>query len=1188
MAEAVKEQSLFDKIVDLNNRAGRFALETVGIDVDAANKALYEGIGSVSSLVGSEEVKVPVTENTSAQKPEADIIASPLNKAAVEPAAIDPEIQKNIMTYEQGLKDFIPYLNTLPDYMIGFGLASVPMNLKPEQSIEQIGSVDGVFEQKSLDSSQKVIQHLNYLLELDKTKSIGTSKHQSTAFDPNNADDMKKMFLGKVGEVIAEKKTELNGLQGDDRSAAEAEIVKLENFRDKSIPQTIDAMVYLQGKGVLDGTVTLASAVQQSQTQINSSNQQSQPSGTNNQAQGAQQQPSSSQGNEPTEGEIVLSTGIIEGLLFAAGSKIKDFDKFGLSASIVTPLKPGEVGGEFGANSQDMLAKAIVLVKKLEGETNPNGEYSQAVGQQLKKAILTNPDLEMLRTELKIPLMDEATAKRYFGGAPLGSDAAAIGQHAVWKQNVEDQPHIKELDNFIWALDTLHAADQLDTENKAKSTTAANVVMDGMHMAMKKWAPGLMDMLQDFFNSDFGKMLAPILAMFGINVNRMFGDKSDPDPETLVPLVGNGFDLFYEAAAEELGDGAVHADIMLKTKENIMGSMDGNIAFDAAMNLLFKDKGDAYIENIVENALDNALKESNPADARYAFSKSLLAAGQQYANGQDLDIAQINALLDQATKNMNDVDKELAAAVTKSLNQPAVATVTVKPEAEDDNSIAVNDKHQITLISTPDTTIYDQDPMRYAPEMVKAIQQGLISAHADLGLSTKPENMMKADGSLTEVFDMGTNKMLQELLLRAQVHDHIESNSTITQADLDGFERKLTLENIAVVEDYMKAKGVSDADFQKISGNLRELGDDFKSIDPNNSNEGEPVKDSVLIQSLVPASLFDLKLEDLALKQEVKKAPTPKVIPSIGGYKATEAKAEEQKPEEPETIVAQYNRVAQAGLPPVSFKTLNKLTPEQSKYFRDEKLDLDKVFDDKIGIKEGSSTYYLLEPEKYGIMNSGVDMIVAMRDGYKVDIRGINYEQDKISPISLNGGARSVDSILTFIDKPNGGSIRQGVASGVGGMYVLAPNSENNSRGVHLEKGTQYFFGNDARAYNAPQIKASGSKFEAFRPDSGASKSEPIVVADNKTYYPGQDTLKGWTGVGNRWIKTFNGASGAIGGLFESDPKAAIEQNSSDMSTNDASGKFEAGDFPKFTGHDPFDDGNNAWSNSNAGGNGGL
>tara|TARA_R110001592_G_scaffold29350_10_gene106659 strand:- start:34419 stop:38957 length:4539 start_codon:yes stop_codon:yes gene_type:complete len=665
--------------------------------------------------------------------------------------------------------------------------------------------------------------------------------------------------------------------------------------------------------------------------------------------------------NPPVNQDVAVgdATFAVEAVLFQLGGQLDNLpgvggmiSQFGLTDTIIKPLTQADLqDGTFGANSQDLASKLIMGLKMINGDEKADGTYSHAVGENLRVAIMTKPEFQFIRDQIKSA---DGTPLRMFGageGALSGGSAeeqqrlaralltfdetkpAALADTAtdaekeayaakMQERTQFEQTHqkdlqaVRQLNAFFSGMDTLQQNGLYDN-NKAKATNQTNIMLDAASGLLDQWAPGIKDWLQDFFsNSQFGQMISGIMSQFfGINVGRLWGDRDDAAAlERSQPLIEDNFASFYNAAKNDLGEGADHAAIIAKTRETIMEKMDGG-AFKMAMNVIFKGQDEGVIEKAVEDALNAAQNSTDLATAQQAFSQSLLTSGEQFRNGQSLDASEtdrLNTYLLETTKELQVIATNPTVPTVDHTANPGAAGAVVGggsdtdldvPGDDDDgsqlgSSAAINavvspdgatreratdapavdaevvnagDKN-VELVYTPNKDEWIQGPRRYAHGRVDDLQSVLGNNAEKLGLSLNADGMKNTAGEYSDMFTPYTNAVIEETLIRAQIQSLEDQNIVITQAHLDGFDRKLSVENLDTVVTYMQEQGVSAEEIAKFSAavvgpvtangkELEGLAVDRYSTVGNNplDRTGDPQPYSVLEQSHF-GNQFDLKL----------------------------------------------------------------------------------------------------------------------------------------------------------------------------------------------------------------------------------------------------------------------------------------------------------------------------------------
>ncbi len=1135
------------------------------------------------------------------------------------------DFDQRIQRLENALAEIVPTLNTLDDYL--------GVNLRPVQDIKAPDAADGFADARMLESYNGSIQHLNFLLDFKENGKMNLFKANasdqfltdmknsaSEDFDPNRVDDMMSMLIDGVNESIV-KKGEDFGKETDPAKKAEldAEIQKLGVLKEEIIPQIMKEIVALESAGLLSNPVTVTGKTVRIPIEVVAQT-------TNNPTKTPTPKDSAPQGNSDNSKPPATSTksteellsaandegvagdvALIEKILFDLGGNIKDFDKFGLSESIVTPLTLADLEDDgFGENSQDILAKAITLIRTIDGDKNPNGLYSAGDSEALKRAILTKDALQPIRDVLEISQMSEDEAKKYFEISPSATDEQKLA-HEEHQKRVDTNLNLGVLNGMFEALDNIEGA-KLINEEKARSTTKMNIMLDGMFTAMDKFMPGMSGMLQNFFNSDqeifgiSGKMIGAMLSMFGINVNRLWGDKNDMGVEAARPIVEKGYDLFVDHAKSTLGDGAGFQEVMSLAKQDMLdklknsdGSIVGGIkksAIDKIMNQIFDGKGEEFIEEALTNAMDAAIAAGDYDAARTAFSDSLIQAGADYQNNSDLTLDKMSEALTSTT----------ALAKSPEMQKIVQAEIDAGNVTPNKPAAVENDSH-VVLAFTPDTNDYEQEPMRFSEDAIRAMQE-VIGNEANrelLGLEIAP-NDMKIDGKYSGMATRNTSAIFEELAILAQIHALTESGVEIPEGDFEGLEHKLSNDNLGDVEAYMKAKGLSDADVNKFIQNASELANDYRSTTlPDNPIQEISVLEQSFLENQIAASLV------LAPRASAE------IVPALGSDAETEVAPVTNSGAETEAVPVTADNIdgatsrVKVGVDvttvgaanvevnvsvkvtqisssfngasgcstnnPETFKDLCRLTEGEAKYLLDAGLDVEKLFEKHISIKDhGVSEFVILEPSAHGLKGAELpDLVIAMRDGDNIDYRVVNYGKDGFKPLSEQRaagmsdmsqihnpfGKLRIDDFLDHISVSSGGMVREAanVTTGFAGIKFIA--SDVNG-GTFSQNGMRYVYQDAYDEKGAIEKYSSGyqnrfnarSAYEQVQRDMKYTGGVPSEKHKGVIVNAGQRPLNEPEVKEEKqsWIaRLFNGS-----GDDASDVSAEIKQNAGDMNVDAA------------------------------------
>ncbi len=630
--------------------------------------------------------------------------------------------------------------------------------------------------------------------------------------------------------------------------------------------------------------------------------------------------------------ETEMSISIVETVLHELGGQLDNLpgmggmggmiSQFGLTDTLLTPLTEADLAdGEFGQNSQDLAYKLIMGLKMMNGDENPDGTYNQAIGENLRLAVLTNPDFAFVREQLTA---DDGTPLSFFGeggGALTGASAeqqqqiarqlltfdstepeapgadATEAERQAYEETMQqrqafaeryekDLQGVKKLNEFFRGLDHLQRQGLYDNQ-EARQTNQQNLMLDAASGMLDQWAPGIKSWLQDFFtNSQFGQMISGILSQFfGINVGRLWGDRDDAAAlERSEPLIRDNFATFYNTAKVELGGPSVpHDQVMERVRADIMDKMDHG-AFKLGMDILFKDQDEDVVRQAVERALDAAQNSTDLTSASAAFSASLMQSGREFREGQDLsadEVAEFNRYLQEASREIMGaagvggadltVPREVLEDDGSTIGTSEAIAAAVGDDRERDLEAPAVDaevieagEKNVELIYTPNNDSQIQGPTRYAHGRVDDIQSVLGNNAEALGLSLNADGMKNDAGEYSDMLTPYTNAVIEETLIRAQIHKLQSESVVITQDHLDGFDRKLSLDNLDVVTSYMEDQGVSAAEIASftqavIGPDGRGIGTDYFSTDPNDRLAGDRQDHTVLEQAHF-GNQFDLKL----------------------------------------------------------------------------------------------------------------------------------------------------------------------------------------------------------------------------------------------------------------------------------------------------------------------------------------
>ena len=872
-------------------------------EIIATNSGGSLDVGAALGLINDSNQNISMLDQVSVQL--ASATNSNTTLAEAKPVPVDSSIQSDprIARIETALTKIVPILN---------GLENMEnLTLRPTTAIPVPGTVDGYLDQASLDSYQQTMQQLNYLAAVNGKNMLaqasmiaGTTSlpldQKIAHFVPANAEGIEKLLIDSITESITKKGTELSTLEGSGTataaqiSALRAEIVELNTLKTQTIPQVLQDMAALHASNSLSVAVNMRMSEPETVIVQTSPNTPviPNPAGSGTSLADADADVDTSvadilSGNATAQNanEVDTSIKIVEETLFELGGQLdKMVGQFGgiaqsLAGSLVTPLTQEDLDDKdangnrvLGDDSQDLTAKLIMMLKTLNGEKNPSGVYTESIGRQLQLAILTKDEFSMIREQLEIDKVTPAEAQALIARPPTavpplaeGADAAQQAAHATAMVTYNQQKaeydssaaKTDKLNVLFHSLDVLRQNDLLD-QQRARSTTKMNMIMDGLAGALDNFAPGFKDALKDFFtNSDFGKMIGGMLTMFGINVNRLWGDKDDSAAlQNAAGLVGDGFETAFEKAAADNGlDPELDfSKIMDLTKDSFQEQMDGFLPRNA-MKLMLGDADADQIKAALSDAMDRAAGANDMESAKQIFVDRLVQIGEAYRNGTEINletrIENAGQTIESVVAARPDLAVSASTSTSSTVESSAAAYVAGKP-AVDLPVVPAGEAH-VELEYERSTETFEQDPERYSQGRVAQIQEVLYNNAALLGISAvNPEfmrdtNNVNASSDFTDTMTRETCGVFEEVWIRANIHAMVEADTEITQEGLEEIaQTRLSSENMGVILTYMHDKNVPQADIDAFSQNMLALDKDYAS-----SADGTTKTVSVFDQALL-------------------------------------------------------------------------------------------------------------------------------------------------------------------------------------------------------------------------------------------------------------------------------------------------------------------------------------------------
>ncbi|MBI1301672.1 MAG: hypothetical protein GC137_08450 [Alphaproteobacteria bacterium] len=562
---------------------------------------------------------------------------------ANQPSTGKPEADPRIESLEKGLAQLVPGLNGLGNKEINLIVTKITVDLSAPRENPMPGEVDGVLDTQTFQSYQHVMQHLNYLVALkqagmDAATNPPPKLSQSLEYVPENREVLEKILEEEANNQIKAQEKLKKDAPEDQKAAIQAEIDRLTKMRDEDLPKFLDDMESLHAEGKLTADNVYI------------------PSGTDNTVQAptiTQAQIDADAREQKLKGlDNVIA--VVESKLAPLVSKVEGMIPMGLGAGLVQAINVGDKDAEgheiFGRSSQDAVAKLVMFINQARGIENANGVYDRSMREGMMRDILTKPELAMIRQELGIKQMDEATAADYFGRFSAGARPEDIEAHQQMLQRIEKSAQygksIDELNKIFNALDTLNENNLLDRD-RAANTTMYNMYFQAGVNLLNQFDPSMTQWLADFFqNDEWGQMAAGLLASFGINVGILWGDDQTPVQEIAQNSVGQQFDRYYVGAQEQAGSSDFNT-VMAEVRSKMLGDLEGaDATFKLAINQIFDGQGEETIKAALEKALDAADAAGNQVAAREAFAQSIIQSGQQFQNGVSAEaVAALNQSL---------------------------------------------------------------------------------------------------------------------------------------------------------------------------------------------------------------------------------------------------------------------------------------------------------------------------------------------------------------------------------------------------------------------------------------------------------------------------------------------------------------------------------------------------------------
>ncbi len=556
----------------------------------------------------------------------------------------------------------------------------------------------------------------------------------------------------------------------------------------------------------------------------------------------------------PTQAQVDAASVVVENLLIQLGGAMENMGG-GLVSQLAGYTAPESADGNFDAADQDAFHMAIMGLKKLMGEENPDGTYNAAVGRQIAEAMLGNK-LGMVESQLPVQIngeyeiqngqvvvgnqrinvynTDPSKPNQYFSDEFLNSEIVAANG---------DKAALEQFGHVIHSMDILARAEKLANE-RARDVSFMGTMMERIGQflpdSIKSW-------LQDFFENDqFGQMIGGLLTAFGFPVHKLWGGEEQGLQEVR-PQVEQYYRTELEAA------GFDHAEL----KSRIMSRMDDSAAFKAVERLLFTGDETGLMRRSVEEALDAAaLHAGDPDKAAEVFANHLIQAGEAFQGRQltpenrEEYFQTIRRAYEEEVRTMEGVPQDDAsaggpAAITAAGQRDVQGGPEINPSdltsVAADAETAGNDG-QFELVFTHNTTDYVQGPTRFSNGRVEILQSIMAQNSDALEMSTRPDAYMRSGGEAPDMMTRNTAMALEELAIRAQLAKGVE---------IDNLSHDYNDATITAVQEYMRDKGVAEDDITRFTETVRDLQSDMKSTVSGNPTAGEAQEHSVWAQSYI-------------------------------------------------------------------------------------------------------------------------------------------------------------------------------------------------------------------------------------------------------------------------------------------------------------------------------------------------
>lgn len=738
----------------------------------------------------------------------------------------------------------------------------------------------------------------------------------------------------------------------------------------------------------------------------------------------------------PSEKEVVFAIREIErNMLAPLGDKINKIGgeaaKYADKFANFKPLTEAEIKDEVFA--EDQFRVAMIALKYFDGQKNPNGAYDPSMKDGLIKSILEKPEFEPVRQGL-----NESIKEMNGGALPADADKLKEAQKL-------------RAEYLFSQMDVLYRAELTNTE-KAKNDTVYNRFLT----QAAEWLPESMKgFLQDFFTGSFppgspfemlnpfGKMLGNYLGSAGIQVGLLWGEESKTAEDLLkdtAPEIQKNFEEIYEKA-----DGANALEKLESMEEGALDSVN-SFAARFTQKLLFRGANEDFVENAIKASFDKAeevarTSGATDADISKAFADEMLVHAQAFRD---------NPQNTREYGSYSSIEQAALEAQTKEIVDAGVK--------EYQHVIAIEGQEQQVgfNVEFDKERQFDKVEDRYAGGVPAAIY-GVILDNEDKLEISQDLSVIKDE----KYFTPEGNAIIEELLIRATIHDHVENGGEVDQAFLDELSapsekypdnpqympmRELSMDNYKLVVDYLADQGVDQADIDVFKASVEEIGNNYYGTEPGDLSAGPKQTDSVLEHTVYGGQLkveaFIPKPEPVVeTKPEPVEAPKPEVkddpVPKKEVAQPEEPKAEPPKDDgcEKDSCKKVFEQVAKPD-PEVQFAKLGRVDDphvykdlplfdlnsreaaflaskdglnlkENEPKIWDKAVDLGRhplqvLFDEKMD--RTNNGYLYMDLKEMGLSHPNFDGVMAYKQpGRAVELRYVDYDAHEIRSAARHG-----------------------------------------------------------------------------------------------------------------------------------------------------------------------------------------